>query len=219
MRILLIEDDVMIAQALQQALGDAGMSVDWVRDGETGLEAIRNGGHTLILLDLGLPKLDGNAVLAAARKQGMTTPVLVITARDSLESRINGLDLGADDYIIKPFEVSELLARMRVAIRRSAGKASSVIEAGAVSLNLADHRVSYNGITETLPSREFALLTTLVERSGSIFSKSQLEERIYGWGEEVESNAVEVLIYYIRKKFGKDIIINVRGAGWMVQKE
>ena len=219
MRILLIEDDTMIATGVQQALRDAGMSVDWVKDGVLGLEAIENGGHALVLLDLGLPLLDGMKILTKVRSRGVTTPILIITARDAVASRIDGLDLGADDYILKPFETTELLARIRVALRRSAGKSTSMIDAGPIQLNLADHTVTYKSMSEVLPAREFSLLNVLAERPGTIVSKSDLEERIYGWGEEVESNAVEVLIYYIRRKFGKEIIINVRGAGWMVAKD
>jgi two-component system OmpR family response regulator len=219
MRVLLVEDDPMIGKGLSQALGDAGMSVDWVRDGEAGLEAMVVGGHTIILLDLGLPKVDGMALLQSAREAGVRTPVLVITARDALSSRIAGLDHGADDYIVKPFDADELMARMRAVLRRNSGHTQSTLQAGGIELDTANHHVTYKGTTEMLPAREFALLMALADRPGMILSKSQLEERLYGWGEEVESNAVEVLIHYVRKKFGKDIIRNVRGVGWLVAKE
>ena len=219
MRMLLIEDDVMIGKSLLQALTDAGMTVDWVRDGESGAEAIAVGGHALILLDLGLPKLDGTKVLERARKAGKQTPIIIITARDSLDSRIAGLDIGADDYVVKPFEIGELLARIRAVQRRHAGQSQSSLRAGEITLDLASHTVVYRGITEALPAREFALLHALTERPGTILSKAQLEERLYGWGQEVESNAIDVLIHYVRKKFDKDVIRNVRGAGWMVRKE
>ena len=219
MRVLLIEDDPMIGKGLVQALGDVGMSVDWVRDGAAGLEAIGLADYAVILLDLGLPKMDGTEVLARARRAGRRTPILVITARDDLESRVAGLDLGADDYILKPFELSELLARMRAVLRRQAGQTQSLLQAGELALDLATHTVTFRGHSEILPAREFALVWGLAERPGTILSKSQLEEKLYGWGEEVESNAVDVLIHYVRKKFDKDIIRNVRGAGWMIVKE
>lgn len=219
MRVLLIEDDPMIGKGLVQALGDVGMSVDWVRDGVTGLEATGLADYAVILLDLGLPKMDGTEVLARARQAGRQTPILVITARDDLESRVSGLDLGADDYILKPFEISELLARMRAVQRRQAGQAQSLLQAGELALDLATHMVTFRGQSEVLPAREFALMRGLAERPGTILSKSQLEEKLYGWGEEVESNAIDVLIHYVRKKFDKDIIRNVRGAGWMIVKD
>ncbi len=209
----------MIGKGLVQALSDAGMSTDWVRDGETGLEAACVGGHAIILLDLGLPRLDGMKLLGTLRKSGAVTPVLMITARDALSSRIAGLDLGADDYILKPFDADELLARIRAVVRRKAGHAQSVMRAGAVTLDISNHQVTFGDVSEILPAREFALLQALSERPGMILSKSQLEERLYGWGEEVESNAIDVLIHYVRRKFGKDIIRNVRGAGWLIPKD
>lgn len=218
-RVLLIEDDAMIGKSLSRALGDAGMAVDWVRDGESGREAIATGGHGLILLDLGLPRLDGMELIRGARRAGTATPLLVITARDGLGSRVEGLDLGADDYVIKPFEIDELLARMRAVLRRRAGQARSLLQAGELALDLATHAVSHRGVSHILPAREFALVQALAERPGTILSKAQLEERLYGWGEEVESNAVDVLIHYVRRKFDKDIIRNVRGAGWMIAKD
>lgn len=218
MRILLVEDDGMIARALTTALGNEGFSIDHVASGELALEALWSGGHGLVLLDLGLPELDGFEVLAQARRKGVETPIIVVTARDALESRIHGLDIGADDYIVKPFEMSELAARIRAVLRRRAGKAVSRLDAGEVSLDLASHTVFYRGAEAVLPSREFALVQALVERPGMIFSRDALEEKLYGWGEEVESNAIDVLIYYVRKKFDKDIIRNVRGAGWMIPR-
>ncbi len=218
MRVLLIEDDPMIGKALQVALVDRGMSVDWVRDGQTGLEAVETGGHAIVLLDLGLPKMDGMYVLKAARASGTKTPLLILTARDALENRIAGLDLGADDYVLKPFDIDELLARMRAVLRRHHGQTQSVLTAGAVTLDTANHTVTFDCTTETLPAREFALMLALAERPGMFLSKAQLEERLYGWGEEVESNAVDVLIYYVRRKFGKNIIHNLRGAGWLIPK-
>ena len=217
MRILLIEDDPMFGNSLTEALGDAGMSVDWMRDGRDGELAIANGGHALILLDLGLPKIAGLDLLRALRKSGNASPLLVITARDGTADRVDGLDLGADDYLVKPFEISELLARIRAVVRRQRGHAISVLGNGQVQIDLASHEAKADGVTVVLPAREFALLQALLERPGALFSRTQIEDRIYAWGEEVESNAVDVLIHSIRKKLGKAVIRNVRGAGWMVE--
>ncbi|MBY5876247.1 response regulator transcription factor (plasmid) [Rhizobium leguminosarum] len=218
MRVLVIEDDVMLGRALVQALDDAGMSVDWVRDGQLGDEAIAVGGHGLVLLDLGLPGRSGLEILRSLRAAGDKRPILVITARDELDDRVTGLDLGADDYLVKPFEVKELLARMRAVLRRHGGQAVSILYTSEIELDLSSHEVKYRGCSEVLPAREFALMQALLDRPGTILSRSQLEERLYGWGEEVESNAVDVLIHYVRRKFDKNIIRNVRGAGWMVPK-
>ncbi len=218
MRVLVIEDDVMLGRALVQALDDAGMSVDWVRDGQLGDEAVALGGHGLVLLDLGLPGRSGLEILRSLRTAGDKRPILVITARDELDDRVVGLDLGADDYLVKPFEVKELLARMRAVLRRHGGQAVSVLVTSEIELDLSSHEVKYRGCSEMLPAREFALLQALLERPGTILSRSQLEEKLYGWSEEVESNAIDVLIHYVRRKFDKDIIRNIRGAGWMVPK-
>lgn len=219
MRILLIEDDRMIGKALMQALNDEGMVVDWARDGSDGEAALKRHGYALVLLDNGLPGKSGFELLRDLRKAGDTTPVLIITARDGLDSRVDGLDLGADDYIIKPFEMRELLARMRAVLRRRhGGQAISTLINGELELDLETHRVTFRGESHILTARVFSLLLILMERPGAIVSRSQLEERLYGWGEEVESNAVDVLIHYIRKKFGKDIIRNSRGAGWTIAK-
>ncbi|NEJ05760.1 response regulator transcription factor [Rhizobium ruizarguesonis] len=218
MRVLVIEDDVMLGRALVQALDDVGMSVDWVRDGQLGDEAIAVGGHGLVLLDLGLPGRSGLEILRSLRAAGDKRPILVITARDELDDRVTGLDLGADDYLVKPFEVKELLARMRAVLRRHGGQAVSILYTSEIELDLSSHEVKYRGCSEVLPAREFALMQALLDRPGTILSRSQLEERLYGWGEEVESNAVDVLIHYVRRKFDKNIIRNVRGAGWMVPK-
>ncbi len=216
MRTLLVEDDEMIGSSLMHALEGAGWSVDWVRDGALAHSAFADGGYTCVLLDLGLPKQDGTEVLRRARERGDTTPVLVLTARDGLEDRIQGLDLGADDYLLKPFEFRELLARMRAVIRRRDGAAHSVIGSGALQLDLTTREVLRNGTREALTAREFALLHALLERPGAILSREQLENRIYGWGEEVTSNAVDVLIHGMRRKLGPEAIRNVRGLGWRV---
>ena len=218
MRILLIEDDPMIGKSLREALQDAGMSVDWTRNGEDGEAALSDGDYALALLDIGLPDKSGIEVLRTVRKAGNKTPLLVITARDDLDNRVAGLDLGADDYIVKPFEMRELLARIRAVFRRSTGAAVSVLGNGEIELDLGSHEVRYRGKSLVLSAREFTLLRALLDRPGTILSRAQLEEKLYGWGEEVESNAVDVLIHYLRRKFDKDIIRNVRGAGWLVPK-
>lgn len=218
MRILLAEDDHMIAAALTSALASAGYSVDLVRDGDSALSALDGGGHDLLLLDLGLPKLSGTDVLQQARARGLGVPVLIVSARDDTEGRVQSLDLGADDYLVKPFDVQELQARIRAVLRRHAGHAQSLLQAGEVMIDLASHFVSYRGTSIVLPAREFALLQILAQRPGRIFARADLEERLYSWGQEVESNAIEVLIHYIRRKFDKEIIRNVRGAGWLIPK-
>ena len=219
MRILLVEDDPMIGRALSQALAREGMAIDWVRNGADGAEALATGGHALVLLDLGLPGASGLDLLKTARRSGNRVPVLVITARDALDDRVVGLDLGADDYLVKPFETRELVARMRAVLRRQSGVALSIVETAEIALDLATHEMTYRGATLVLSAREFALMRTLLDRPGAILSRAQLEERLYGWGDEVESNAVDVLIHSIRKRFDKDIIRNVRGAGWMAPKD
>ncbi|OYV41446.1 MAG: DNA-binding response regulator [Rhodospirillales bacterium 20-64-7] len=219
MRALVLEDDTMIGQALDVALRSEGISADWVRDGHQAEVALADPSYAIVLLDLGLPGVAGLDLLRAARRRGLETPVLIITARDALEHRVTGLDLGADDYLVKPFETRELMARIRALLRRRTGKAVSRLLAGtATELDTESHELSHAGRSEVLPAREYALVHALMERPGRILSRSQIEERIYGWGEEVESNAVDALIHSIRRKFGKDVILNVRGAGWMVPK-
>lgn len=218
MRILLVEDDHMIGQSLRQALTEQSFAVDWVRDGVLAQDALAQGGYAAVLLDLGLPRRSGFDVLRRARGEGDRTPVLVLTARDSLDDRVSGLDLGADDYVVKPFELRELLARIRAVIRRFSGHAQSTIGTPQAQLDLERRELTYSGTTIVLSAREFRLMHALLERPGAILSRSQLEERVYGWGEEVSSNAVEVLIHGIRKKLGPDIIRNVRGLGWRVSE-
>jgi len=216
LRALLVEDDDMIGRSLSHALKGAGWSVDWVRDGALAHSALADGAYSCVLLDLGLPGLDGTEVLRRARARGDLTPVVVLTARDGLDDRILGLDIGADDYLLKPFEVTELLARVRAVVRRRSGVAQSIVGNGAVQLDLATREVLLGGVREALTAREFALLHALLERPGAILSREQLENRIYGWGEEVSSNAVDVLIHGMRRKLGPDAIRNVRGLGWRV---
>ncbi len=216
MRVLLIEDDPMIGQSLMRALQDAGMSGAWIRDGVAGELAIMSGGYSLVLLDLGLPRKSGFELLQAMRARSDRTPLLIITARDAVDDRVTGLDLGADDYLIKPFGLKELAARIRAILRRNGGPAEPIAGNGEITLNLATRETTYRGKTLLLPAREFTLLYALVDRPGTIRSRAQLEERLYAGNLEVESNAVEVLIHYLRKKFDKEIIRNVRGIGWMV---
>src|SRR4051812_16249902 len=216
MRILLVEDDEMIGQSLKQALGANGWSVDWVKDGLLAQSALADGDYACVLLDLGLPKKDGIEVLRTARSKGDRTPVLVLTARDGIDDRITGLDIGADDYLVKPYEFRELLARIRAIIRRRDGSAHSVIGSAELQLDLTTREVIIQSERLQLSQREFALLHALLERPGAILSREQLENRIYGWGEEVSSNAVDVLIHGMRRKLGPDSIRNVRGLGWRV---
>ncbi len=219
MRVLLVEDDRMIGAAVEQGLKDATYAVDWVRDGEMALMSVETQSYDVVLLDLGLPKKDGLEVLRSIRSKNNPVPLLVITARDALEDRLLGLDSGADDYLLKPFEMAELLARMRAVIRRKGGISGPMLSNGVVLLDPSTREVTMEGITSRLSGREFSLLQALLIRPGAILSRSELEDRIYGWGEEIESNAVEFLIYSLRKKLGSDAIKNVRGVGWMVSKE
>ena len=220
MRVLLVEDDAMIGEAVQGALKDASYAVDWVRDGSTALSTLLDQHYDLILLDLGLPGKDGLAVLSSIRAKNNPVPLLIITARDGLDDRLRGLDGGADDYVLKPFEMAELLARMRAVLRRRSGTSSPVLGNGSMTLDPATRQASIPGATAVqLSNREFALLQALLMRPGAILSRSDLEDRIYGWGEEVESNAVEFLIHSLRRKLGSNTIKNVRGVGWMVSKD
>lgn len=218
MRILLVEDDHMVGAAVVQALKDAAYAVDWVTDGQTAIEAARAEAYDLSLLDLGLPSPEGTQVLREFRRMDRQLPVIIVTARDAIDDRIQGLDLGADDYIVKPFEIRELLARMRAILRRQGSGSSAILSNGAISLDPATREVVHDGGTERLTAREFALLQALMLHPGTILSRADLERHIYGWNEEVESNAVEFLIHAIRKKLGASSIRNVRGVGWMVDR-
>lgn len=218
MRVLLVEDDRMIGETVEAALKDAAYAADWVRDGQTAIEALAVQKYDLVLLDLGLPKQDGFQVLRSIRGRNDAVPVLIVTARDALDDRVQGLDSGADDYVLKPFEMAELLARMRAVVRRKGGTAGPLLSNGVLSLDVATKVVTARGESFALSAREFALLEALLIRPGAILSRSELEDRIYGWGAEVESNVVEFMIHSLRKKLGSDAIKNVRGAGWLVQK-
>ena len=219
MRVLLVEDDPMIGEAIQCSLKDASMAADWVKNGQTALTTLAAQHYDMVLLDLGLPGKDGMEVLRAVREKNNPIPLLIITARDGLDDRIRGLDGGADDYVLKPFEMTELLARMRAVLRRKGGSAVPILSNGTLSLDPATREVSASGKAALLLSnREYALLHALMIRPGAILSRADLEDRVYGWGEEVESNAIEYLIHALRKKLGAESIKNVRGMGWMVSK-
>lgn len=218
MRILLVEDDPLIGTAIVQALKDSHYSIDWVKDGQQGLTAALTHEYGLILLDLGLPKKDGLELLGSLRDQRRAVPIIITTARDAVEDRINGLDLGADDYLVKPFRISELQARIRAVVRRNQGVSRSIIECGSLTLNTANGECSKDGEPVMLSARELTLIRILMLRPDRTFSKEELEEQVYGWNEEVASNAIEFIIHGIRKKLGKDTIKNIRGLGWMIKQ-
>ncbi|MBN8981187.1 MAG: response regulator transcription factor [Rhizobiales bacterium] len=218
MRILLIEDDRMIGEAILQALKDAAYAVDWVQDGRDAITAFLSEEYDLALLDLGLPNVEGLKVLKEIRAHGDELPVIIITARDGLEDRVAGLDNGADDYLVKPFEMRELLARMRANLRRKGANAGPLLTNGVVTLDPSSFEATHSSETVRLTAREFALLQALLARPGTILSRADLERNLYGWNEEVESNAVEFLIHAVRKKLGASVIRNVRGVGWMVDR-
>jgi two-component system, OmpR family, response regulator QseB len=213
-RLLLAEDDAMIGAALRKGLQQEGHSVDWVRDGSQVEAALLTTPYELLILDLGLPLKDGLKVLADLRRAARKLPVIIVTARDQLDDRVRGLDLGADDYLVKPFDLDELAARIRAVARRATGHAQGCLEFGGVSLNPATHEVLLGAQQLALSAREFAILLALMERPQAVLSRVQLEERLYGWDEEVASNAVEVHIHHLRKKLGERFIHTVRGLGY-----
>ena len=215
MRILLVEDDVMIGESVKKGLRQDGFTVDWVESGEAAELALASYGYDLMVLDLGLPGKPGLEVLRAQRRSGNNMPVLIATARDEVPSRIEGLDSGADDYLVKPFDLDELAARIRALLRRRAGRADPVLRHRNVSFNPATREVLRDEEPVVLTARELALLQAFMDRPGAVLSKTQLEEKLYGWGGEVESNTVEVYIHSLRKKLGGDFIQNVRGVGYL----
>ena len=218
MRVLLVEDDTMVGESVRKGLRQEGFAVDWVEDGAAAELALATGVYDLLLLDLGLPKKAGMEVLASLRQKKSTLPVMLITARDAVADRVKGLDAGADDYLVKPFDLDELAARARALVRRRAGNAESVLRSGELTLNPATHQAEYQGKSLTLSGREFGLLQALIERPGAVLSRAQLEEKLYGWQEEVGSNTVEVYIHALRKKLGAEFIKTVRGVGYTVPK-
>jgi len=219
MRLLLVEDDEMIGAAAREGLRQEGHAVDWVRDGTQAEAAAANGVYDLMLLDLGLPRRDGLTVLRTLRAKGNDVPVLVITARDAVADRIAGLDAGADDYLVKPFDLDELAARVRAVLRRRAGRSSALLRVGELEIDAAERRVRWKGREVQLSAREYALLDALADRPGAFLSRAQLEERLYGWDEEVASNAVEVHIHALRRKLDPSLIRNVRGLGYSLARD
>ena len=218
MRILLVEDDLQISDAIASALKDAGMVVDCVGDGNAALASLEAGSFELVLLDLGLPKLDGLSVLKQIREFRNSIPVIVITARDAVEDRIRGLDLGADDYLIKPFLIDELMARIRAVSRRHSGSAQPLLSNGDFTVDPAAKGATFKNNSLELTGKEYKLLHSLLSNPGRIYSREELEEKIYGWDEDINSNAIEFLIHSLRKKTDKSAIKNVRGLGWMLPK-
>lgn len=219
MRILLVEDDPEIGQAIAHALSDAGMVADWVTDGEAALAGVEAGAFELILLDIGLPRRDGLSVLKQIRQRHDAIPVIMITARDAVDDRIAGLDLGADDYLVKPFLVDELLARVRAVARRHFSQGRAVLTNGFFTLDPRTKTAQFQGAELQLTGKEFRLLRALLQSPGRIYAREELEEMVYRWDEEISSNAVEVLIHGLRKKTEKGAIKNVRGLGWLVPRE
>ncbi|MGP1676286.1 MAG: response regulator [Burkholderiales bacterium] len=219
MRLLLVEDDAMIGESVRTGLQQDGFAVDWVQDGRAAELALEAYPYDTLLLDLGLPRKTGLEVLATLRRRGNAIPVLILTARDAVADRVKGLDAGADDYLVKPFDLEELAARVRALLRRKSGRADPVLQVGKLAINPATHEVSMDGKSIALSAREFALIHALVARPGVVYSRAQLEEKLYGWGQEVESNTVEVYIHSLRRKLGADFIHNVRGVGYMVPKQ
>lgn len=218
MNILLVEDDAMIGENIQIALDGEGIAVDWVRDGVAAEAALGMQQYDAMLLDLGLPRKDGIEVLRSLRARGNGVPVLVVTARDSVADRVLGLQDGADDYLVKPFDLEELIARLHALIRRASGRLEPVYRQGDVKINPVTRQAQVAERQVILSSREWAILDALIARPGAILSRSQLEQRLYGWSGDVESNAVEVYIHGLRKKLGQHFIVNVRGVGYMVEK-
>src|SRR5690242_11082515 len=219
MRLLLVEDDAMIGAAAREGLRQEGHAVDWVRDGAQAEVAAANDVYDLVLLDLGLPRRDGLSVLRSLRQKGNDVPVLIITARDAVSDRVAGLDAGADDYLVKPFDLDELAARVRAVLRRRAGRSAAVLRVGELEIDTAGLHVRWKGRDVPLSAREYALLEALADRPGAFLSRAQLEERLYGWDEEVASNAVEVHIHALRRKLDPALIRNVRGLGYSLAKD
>jgi len=219
MRVLLVEDDPMIADGVQTALRQDGYGVDWVGDGVAASDALRGSTFDLVLLDLGLPRRDGLSVLRELRERHDQTPVIILTARDEVRDRVAALDAGADDYLVKPFDLDEVAARMRSVLRRAAGRGEPCIEHNRIRLNPVTHEAWCDDAPVQLSAREFAVLEALLQRPGAVLSRAQLEDRLYGWDDAIESNAIEVYIHALRRKLGSDAIHTLRGVGYFVPRE
>ncbi|MDD2050645.1 response regulator [Pseudomonas putida] len=218
MRLLLIEDDVALGEGIHQALGREGYTVDWLQDGSSALHSLLSETFDLAVLDLGLPRLDGLEVLHRLRQSGSALPVLILTARDATEDRIAGLDAGADDYLVKPFDLNELKARLRALLRRSAGRASALIQHAGITLDPGNQQVTYNGRPVSLTPKEYQLLHELLSPPGRVMTRERLTQLLYGWNEEAESNTLEVHIHHLRKKFSTDLIRTIRGVGYRLEQ-
>ena len=217
MRILLVEDDALLGDAIQAGLKQTGYAIDWLRDGVAADQALSTEPYDAVVLDWGLPRLSGIEVLQRLRARRMDVPVLLLTARDTIDDRIEGLDCGADDYLIKPFDLGELSARLRALVRRSGGNATPWLTAGEIELDPASHRVNYQGRPVELSAKEFSLLHALMLAQGRVLSRAQLEEKLYAWGDEVESNAVEVHVHHLRRKLYAELITTIRGVGYLIR--
>jgi two-component system OmpR family response regulator/two-component system response regulator QseB len=218
MRVLVVEDDALLGDGMQAGLSQAGFATDWVRDGAAAEVALRTGTPDALVLDLGLPRLAGLELLRRMRAAGNRTPVVIVTARDAIEDRIKGLDSGADDYVVKPFDLQELAARLRALIRRAAGEAAPRLRVGELELDPAAREVRFRGAAVELPAREFALLHALMHAAGRVLTREQLAERLYAWGEEVESNAIDVHVHHLRRKLAPELIRTVRGVGYLMPR-
>lgn len=219
MRILLVEDDPQLGDGIRAGLQQADYVVDWLRDGLSALHSLEIESFDMVVLDLGLPKMDGISVLEKIRTSGNDVPVLILTARDTVSDRIKGLDSGADDYLAKPFDLDELCARIRALNRRHSGRASSLIKYRDITLDPMDRSLRKEGKDITLSTREFSILQIFLENTGRILSRERIEESLFGWDEALESNATEVHIHHLRKKLGKELIVTIRGVGYMIPKE
>lgn len=218
MKLLLVEDDALLGDGVRAGLKQAGFAVDWVQDGLAAKVALDSEEYDLLVLDLGLPKLSGMDLLKSVRAKRASLPVLILTARDTVADRVAGLNAGADDYLVKPFDLDELIARLNALLRRSAGQVELTLQHGAIELTPASHQVRLAGQAVSMSAREFALLHTLLLHTGRVHSREQLEQTLYGWGEEVESNAIEVHVHHLRKKLGSDLIRTLRGVGYVIDK-
>ena len=218
MKLLLVEDDALLGDGVRAGLKQAGFAVDWVQDGLAAKVALDSEDYDLLVLDLGLPKLSGMELLKSVRAKRASLPVLILTARDTVADRVAGLNAGADEYLVKPFDLDELIARLNALLRRSAGQVELTLQHGAIELTPASHQVRLAGTDVSMSAREFSLLHTLLLHTGRVHSREQLEQTLYGWGEEVESNAIEVHVHHLRKKLGSDLIRTLRGVGYVIDK-